>query len=100
MAGMEANRMTEEIRLRGREVTVGGPILEVRPDGDDAFDAGGAAFPHPRGQTPSLDGVFRVTMGVQQAHAVIRLCPEERARPQPCLEKTALPCTLALCTIG
>jgi hypothetical protein len=41
-----------------------------------------------------------VTMGVQQAHAVIRLSKDESARPQPCLEKAALPCTLAACTTG
>jgi hypothetical protein len=92
--------MSEEIRLRGGEVAVVGPVLEIRADGNDAFDAGGAAFGHPSGETAGLEGVFRVTMGVQEAHAVIRLSENERARPQPCLEKAALPCTLAACTTG
>ena len=97
---MQADRVTEEIRLRGREVTVVGPILEVGPDGDDAFDAGGTAFRHPSGETAGLEGVFGVTMGVQQAHGVIRPPGNESARPQPCLEKAAPPCTLTACTIG
>ena len=100
VAGVQANGVAEEIRLRRGEVTVVGPILEVRADGDDAFDAGGAAFGHPSGQTASLEGVFRMTMGVQQAHVVIRLSGNESARPQPCLEKAALPCTLTACTTG
>jgi len=33
-------------------------------------------------------------MGVQQAHGPIRVGPAQRARPQPDLEKPALPCTL------
>jgi hypothetical protein len=100
MTRVETDRMSEEIRLRGGEVTVIRPVLEVRADGDDAFDARRAAFGHPCGETASLEGVFRVTMGVQQAHAVIRLPGDESARPQPCLEKAALPCTLAACTTG
>jgi hypothetical protein len=92
--------MPEEIRLPGSEISVVGPVLKVRADGDDAFNTRGPAFGHPSGQTASLEGVFRVTMGVQQAHAVIRLPGDERARPQPCLENAALPCTLAACTTG
>ena len=72
MARMQADRVTEEIRLLGREVTVVGPILEVGSDGDSALDAGRTTLGHPSGETASLEGVFRVTMGVQQAHAVIR----------------------------
>jgi hypothetical protein len=100
MTRVETDRMSEEIRLRGGEIAVVGPILKVRADGDDAFDAGGATLGHPSGETASLEGVFRVTMGVQQAHAVIRLLEDERARPQPCLEKAALPYTLTACTTG
>ena len=97
---MQANGMPKEIGLLGREITVVGPILQVGADGDDSLDARRAAFSHPSNQAAGLEGVFRVTMGVQQAHAVIRLSGDERARPQPCLEKATLPCTLAACTTG
>ena len=97
---METDRVPKEIGLLGRKITVVRPILQVGADGDDALDAHRAAFSHPSSQTAGLEGVFRVTMGVQQAHAVIRLSGDESARPQPCLEKAALPCTLAVCTTG
>ena len=100
MAGMQADGMPKEIRLLGREITVVGPILEVGSDGDSALDAGRTTLGNPSGETASLEGVFRVTMGVQQAHAVIRLPGDESARPQPCLEKAALPYTLTVCTTG
>jgi ribulose 1,5-bisphosphate carboxylase large subunit-like protein len=97
---MESDRVTEEVRLRGGQVAVFRPVLEVRAYGHDALDAGGAALLHPRGETAGLESIFRVTMGVQQAHAAIRRAAQERARPQPCLEKAVLPCTLAACTTG
>jgi len=97
---MEADGVAKEIRPGGGEVAVVGPILEVGPDGDRTLDAGGAAFLDPGGETSGFDGVFRVTMGVQQAHSPIRVGPAQRARPQPDLEKPALPCTLAACTTG
>ena len=100
VTGMESDRVAEEIRLRGSEVAVFRPILKIRADRDHALHAGGAALGHPCGETARLEGVFRVTMGVQQAHGAIRRDATERARPQPCLEKAALPCTLAACTIG
>lgn len=92
--------MPKEIGLLGRERPVVGPILEVGPDGHDPFDAGGPAFRHPGGEATGLQGVLRVTVGIQQAHGVIRGRPAERARPQPRLEKHAPPATVNGCTIG
>ena len=100
MTRMQPHRVPEEIWLAASEVTVIGPILQVGADGYGAFDARGTAFRHPSGETAGLEGVFGVTMGVQQAHGVIRPPGNESARPQPCLEKAALSCTLTACTIG
>jgi len=70
---METDRVPKEVGLLGGKITVVGPILQVRADGDDALNARRATFSHPSSQTAGLEGVFGMTMGVQQAHAVIRL---------------------------
>ena len=62
MAGVQSDGMPEKVRMVVGQPAVVGPVIEVGPNRDDAFDPGGLHLLQPRPECPRADRGDRMAM--------------------------------------